>query len=54
MRKSGTAKKKGQSTPLLVKAFITTSVVFVILFFTGFGVGLIAYAQIALSLPHAR
>ena len=51
MRKSGTAKKKGQPTPLLVKAFITTSVVFVILFFTGFGVGLIAYAHIALSLP---
>jgi 1A family penicillin-binding protein len=37
--------------PVLVKAFITASVVFVVLFFTTFGFGLIAYANIALRLP---
>ena len=42
---------KGQPTPWWVKAFITASVVFVVLFFTTFGFGLIAYANIALSLP---
>jgi len=36
---------------MLVKAFITASVIFVVLFFTTFGAGLIAYADIALSLP---
>ncbi|MFQ5859441.1 MAG: transglycosylase domain-containing protein, partial [Anaerolineae bacterium] len=36
---------------MLVKAFITASVAFVILFFITFGLGLIAYANIALSLP---
>ena len=42
---------KGQPTPWWVKAFITASVVFVVLFFTTFGASLIAYANIALSLP---
>ena len=51
MRKPGTVKRKRQPIPPLVKAFITASVVFVVLFFVTFGVGLIAYAQIALSLP---
>ena len=40
-----------QLAPLLVKAFVTASVVFVVLFFVTFGLGLIAYANIALSLP---
>ncbi|MBC8248474.1 MAG: penicillin-binding protein 1C [Anaerolineales bacterium] len=51
MRKADMPKRKGQLTPWLVKAFITASVVFVVLFFTTFGAGLIAYANIALSLP---
>jgi len=42
---------KGQPTPRWVKAFITASVVSVVLFFITFGLGLIAYANIALSLP---
>jgi len=43
--------RKGQPMPVLVKAFITASVVFVVLFFITFGLGLIAYANIALRLP---
>ena len=43
--------RKGQAMPLWAKAFITASVAFVVLFFTTFGASLIAYANIALSLP---
>ena len=50
-KKADIAKRIEQLTPGLVKAFITASVVFVVLFFTTFGLGLIAYANIALSLP---
>ncbi len=51
MRKANTAGRRGQPIPVWAKAFITASVVFVILFFVTFGAGLIAYANIALRLP---
>ena len=49
--KADLTKRIEQLTPWLVKAFITASVAFVVLFFVAFGLGLIAYANIALSLP---
>lgn len=49
--KADVPKRNGPPTPWSVRAFITVSVVFVVLFFITFGLGLIAYANIALSLP---
>ena len=51
IRKPDMARNKEQAIPVWAKAFITASVVFVVLFFITFGASLIAYTQIALSLP---
>jgi len=49
--KVNTSMRTRQPIPVWAKAFITASVAFVVLFFVTFGTSLIAYANIALSLP---